>query len=94
MQNRTCGALAALAIALVGCVDRPNWCNPGTAPSQQSRTQLFDPFPDPDSGPEVVGARPRDFQKPESEVERSRHAKPAPWQRAPYVVAPGAVPVR
>lgn len=31
---------------------------------QQSRAILHDPYPDVDAGPDVVGARPRDFQQP------------------------------
>ena len=34
-----------------------------------------------DVGPEIVGGRPRDYQKPRSEVERSRMGMPlGPWR--------------
>ncbi len=65
-----------LLVAAVGCsssVKRPNWFNPGPAGYQQYQaTQGTDPYPLPDVGPPVVGARPRGFQNPVPEVERSR----------------------
>ena len=65
-------ALLLLATGLTGCaVDRPNWLNPGTVPEQQRRAGLHDPYADVDAGPEVVGGRPREFQKPRPEPVRA-----------------------
>lgn len=74
----------------MGCVDRPNICHPGSADVQQRRAQRFDPFPEPDTGPEMVGARPREFQIPESEVDRARRTRPL-WRGTGL---PAPVPVR
>ena len=40
-----------------------------------------DPYPDPNAGPEVVGGRPREFQKPLPEPVRSRYLTDSWWQR-------------
>jgi hypothetical protein len=70
---------AILILSSGGCagLGRPNWCRPGTAPYQQAKAQRFDPYPDPDMGPEVVGGRPREFQKPIPETERARWTIPS-----------------
>ncbi|MCA9246217.1 MAG: hypothetical protein KDA42_03850 [Planctomycetales bacterium] len=44
--------------------------NPGPAGHQQARTSRFDPYPDPDAGPEIMGGRPRDFDTPVPEPKR------------------------
>ena len=62
-----------VCLALTGCsLGRPNWGHPGPTAYQQHRATLFDPYADNDAGPEVVGARPPDFQKPLAEPVRSR----------------------
>lgn len=68
----------ALAVVAGGCAGtaRPNWFHPGPAAYQQRRAERFDPYPEPDVAPEVVGGRPREFQKPASEPERARRTLP------------------
>lgn len=43
----------------------PDFFNPGTEQQQLHRAEFHDPYPDPYTGPEVVGGRPRDFDRPE-----------------------------
>ena len=45
---------------------------PGSVEKQRFQSTVFDPYADNDIGPEIVGGRPRDFQKPLSEPDRSR----------------------
>ena len=45
---------------------------PGTIQQQQLRASVHDPYADPKAGPEVVGGRPREYQKPLPEATRSR----------------------
>ncbi|MBM4088090.1 MAG: membrane or secreted protein [Planctomycetes bacterium] len=44
----------------------------GTVEKQRFTATVFDPYTDVDAGPEVVGGRPRDFQEPLPESDRSR----------------------
>ncbi len=44
----------------------------GTAQKQQFNATVFDPYVDSELGPEVVGARPKDYQKPLSDSDKSR----------------------
>ena len=50
---------------------RPNWGAPGTMKQQQARAAVFDPFADNNAAPEIVGGRPREFDKPFTEAERA-----------------------
>lgn len=58
---------------------RTNLFAPGPAPYQQRQAERFDPYAEKESGPEVVGARPREYQKPPSEPSRARWM---PWSWA------------
>lgn len=63
-----------------GCANgRPKLANPGTAPQQQRRAAVHDPYTDNDAGPEVAGVRPRDFQKPDAEPVRSQGFRDLRW---------------
>ena len=65
--------LMGLTIGCSPAVKRPQLVNPGPAGYQRyNATQRVDPYPLPDAGPEIVGGRPRGFQQPVPEVERSR----------------------
>lgn len=70
----------ALLLPLAGCASYPplNWFQPGPAPVQQSRAVRFDPYPEKEVGPEVVGGRPREYQAPPSEPVRSQQWQ-NPW---------------
>ena len=50
--------------------------NPGPAEHQQSQAEQFDPYPENEPGPELVGARPMEYDKPLAEVKRARWL---PW---------------
>lgn len=77
---------ALLMFTCNGCkVARPSWWNPGSAPVQQQRAAVFDPYVDNDAGPDVVGGRPREFAKPRPEPVRSR---PLPNTGYPYTAIP------
>ena len=45
---------------------------PGSVAKQRNNAVVYDPYTDNEIGPEVVGGRPKDYQKPLSETERSR----------------------
>ena len=69
-----------------GCysVPGPDWHQPGTANYQRAVAERFDPYPENETGPAVVGVRPRDYQKAIPEVDRSR------WTSGQTVVPPVA----
>ena len=73
MKNHTRILLAAaLVMVLAGCrnLEPPNFSCPGTAAYQQSMAQRFDPYPENEPGPAIVGARPRGYEKPPPEILR------------------------
>lgn len=53
-------------------IRKPRLASPGTAPIQRYNATQFDPYPQTDMGPEIVGGRPPDFAVPVPEVERAR----------------------
>lgn len=57
-----------------GCPNlaRPNWGNPGTVQQQRLRSVATDPYPERQSGPEMVGVRPREYDRPLPEAVRSQ----------------------
>ena len=65
---------ASLLMGMPGCksLARPNWFHPGPADYQQARAHQFDPYPEKESGPPIVGARPLEYQNPPPEVQRAR----------------------
>ena len=74
-----------LALLPAGCANspyfgKPNIRHPGDVCTQQARARSFDPFPERDSGPAVVGARPREYDMPRQEIDRSRRI----WEATPY----------
>lgn len=58
----------ACALIFTGCRYRPNFGPQGTWEQQRARAQVSDPFPSNDLGPEIMGGRPRDFDRPAPEV--------------------------
>ena len=60
---------------------------PGTMQQQRLNASVYDPYADNDAGPEIVGGRPRDYQKPWSEADRSR-ASVGGWTRQPAPPSP------
>jgi len=72
------------AAAVGGCGPRfavPSLYHPGPAKVQQLRAERFDPYPQDVSRSEMVGVRPREYEKPTDEPNRAQW----PW-------SPGAVP--
>ncbi len=68
-----CFATAALLFGLPACgLSLPRLRSPGTIEQQRFRATLFDPYPNVDIAPHVEGGRPREFQRPLPEAERSR----------------------
>jgi len=66
--------LGAMVAGLMGCrSDRPRALEPpGTIEQQRLDSTIFDRYPDVQTGPPMVGGRPREFQQPLSESDRSR----------------------
>lgn len=63
--------LATAALLISGCAPLPLLRPPGPLRQQQIRASVFDLYGDNDAGPEIVGGRPRDFQKPAPEAVRN-----------------------
>ena len=72
----------ALMIGLflaVGCgpnIRTPRLFSPGNAAQQRYDAIYTDPYPLDDAGPEIVGGRPRGYQRPVPEVVRGRLYNP------------------
>jgi hypothetical protein len=67
-------SLVLLLAIPVGCRNGGSLLSsPGTMRQQQLKATTHDPYTEPDIGPEVVGGRPRDYQKPLAEPVRSRY---------------------
>ena len=65
--------LAALTLTLAGCQHLwPNVGRPGTREMQRRRAVVHDPYPDNDAAPEIVGGRPRHYDRPLAEPVRNR----------------------
>lgn len=74
----------AMLTACSPTIRQPRLFGPGPAPFQQYNATQFDPYPPNDLGPEIVGGRPKDFQKPYNEVERARqHTDQSRWNLGP-----------
>jgi hypothetical protein len=60
--------------AFCGCASTatPNLEHPGTARTQQSRALRYDPYPENEPGPALVGVRPREYDKPPPESSQAR----------------------
>jgi hypothetical protein len=65
--------LVLLLAISAGCRNSGSLLGPqGTMRQQQLNATMHDPYAEPDIGPEVVGGRPREYQKPSAEPVRSR----------------------
>jgi hypothetical protein len=93
-------AVLALLPACGGCLATPNVVHPGTEAYQQARARVFEPYPENEPGPPIVGGRPREYQNEIAEPDRvmprpgeaivwpyPQAAQPAPAQPA-IVTAP------
>lgn len=75
MKSRILIVAVTLALlGLEGCAGTgmPRLASPGSARDQRARAQRFDPYPDPDAGPALVGARPREYDRPLPEPVRTQ----------------------
>ena len=75
MRPRQMASMAILsAVLLSGCqsVEPPSLYPRGTVSQQQYDAQRFDPYPEPDTAPEIVGARGRENEYPVAQPSRSR----------------------
>jgi hypothetical protein len=61
-------------VTLAGCQSTapPDLRHPGSAQVQRNRAVRFDPYPENEPGPAMIGVRPRDYENPISETARSR----------------------
>lgn len=74
--------LALVSILPTGCaVQRPSLFHPGNTQQQRFGAMAHDPYYDQDAGPEVVGGRPREFQKPLAEPVRNSWLKDSWWAK-------------
>jgi hypothetical protein len=64
----------------------PNVVHPGTEAYQQARARVFEPYPENEFGPPIVGGRPREYQNEIAEPDRvmPRPGEAIVW---PYPVA-------
>jgi hypothetical protein len=77
--------VAVAAACCTGCTPEvhrykrfPDFSHPGWAQQQRNDAVAHDPYPVDDAGPEIVGGRPREYQRPLNEVERARLTAPPP----------------
>jgi hypothetical protein len=73
-------AAAALSILPAGCAGGfPRLFGPrGPVQTQRLDASYYDPYPDDKLGPEVVGGRPRDYQKTLPQAEQNQPYGPKP----------------
>lgn len=75
MRHRLLALLMGLCLfAGAGCqsMGLPRLFGPGSAPYQRGVAQQYDPYPETDVAPEIVGGRPREYQQPVAEPARAR----------------------
>ena len=88
--------LTAACASLPACSPTIRWprlYGPGTANMQRHAAEVIDPYSLPDMGPEVVGGRPREFDKPRDEVRRSRQYLESVGARPAQMVPAQPIPV-
>jgi hypothetical protein len=75
-------AIILTGLLLAGCrsVAMPTLYAPGSVQQQQYEAQRFDPLPEPDTAPEIVGARGREYERPVAQPSRARW-DPRTWVR-------------
>ena len=89
-------ALLLVSLSFAGCyspyIRTPNFAHPGTAAEQRADAERFDPYPDPDAGPPVLGGRPPGYTRPLTDTEWARRYVPPPGalQPPPVVTLPAS----
>lgn len=69
-------AVLALATGCSPFMRTPNLLHPGPVGPQRTDAIYHDPYPLDDVGPEIVGGRPLEYQRPVPEVTRGRLLNP------------------
>lgn len=93
-----CGFVLIL-VAATGCQNRFNLSPPGTIGEQRARAQLYDPYPDNDLGPPIVGGRPLGFDRPSAQPRRLQQDNPFAKKKSgsafgsPAPIVPPVTPV-
>lgn len=74
--------LGLVIFTVSGCrsLALPQLFEPAPLSYQLRRAEQFDPFPENEPGPTVVGSRPREFDRP---LPEARRAKLLPWWARP-----------
>jgi hypothetical protein len=74
MSKITTAACLLLFFGIAGCQStaKPSLAHPGSARTQQNRAVRFDPYPESDVAPAMVGVRPKGYENPISEPARAR----------------------
>lgn len=90
-------AFLLASIHCAGCyspyIRTPNLAHPGTAAEQRADAERFDPYPDPELGPPVLGGRPPGFTRPLTETEWARrYVAPPGGMQPPAVITLPAAP--
>jgi hypothetical protein len=86
MQRKVVLLLCVSFVATAGCQGFGGLFGPPeyrrqVAEQERQFSQEYDPYPYPDTAPEVIGGRPRDFQKP---YPQPRRDQPDRWERSAF----------
>ncbi len=73
-----CGLLVIGTACVNRSVHLPRLRGPGSAEFQRAIAVRYDPYPDQDAGPEIVGGRPQDFSRQVPEPTRVQQNR-SPW---------------
>ncbi len=69
--------IGLIVLTLAGCAGYASpKLAPGPAALQQGRAVVFDPYPDPTAGPEIVGGRPLGYTAPQAETVEAQQWRP------------------
>ena len=80
MRNILAYALLSSIVVLASCTQPSRrFQSPGSIGVQQLEATQFDPYGVTDAGPEIVGGRPREFQRPAAEPARARRFRDTRW---------------
>ena len=68
-ESHLCGVLSLIALSVAlpassGCLSTPNLTHPGTEEYQQARAKVFEPYPENEPGPPIIGAGPESTRPP------------------------------
>jgi hypothetical protein len=75
----TCVLVAAAGLCGCRSTQTPT-LDPGPLAAQRYDAQRYDPLPEPDTAPEIVGARGREYDRPVAQPSRARW-NPRTWMK-------------